>query len=165
MSSLADLDVSDPRRFEYDTWPPLFARLREESPVHFQAESPAGPFWSITRFNDVVDVEKNTEIFSSEPTIAIIDPPPERRSQMFIAMDQPQHDVQRRAVQPVVLVALAVHQLGVRRLGIPHHHVQPQRHRLAGMSSAFKSIHTYDINSCCLSRLHPILSERGVCWG
>jgi len=101
-SSLADIDVSDPRRFECDTWQPLFARLRQESPVHYQAESPVGPFWSITRFNDVVDVEKNTEIFSSEPTIAIIDPPPERRSQMFIAMDQPQHDIQRRAVQPVV---------------------------------------------------------------
>lgn len=102
VTPLADLDVSDPRRFEHDTWQPLFARLREESPVHYQADSPAGPFWSVTRFNDVVDVEKNTEVFSSEPTIAIIDPPPERRSQMFIAMDQPQHDVQRRAVQPVV---------------------------------------------------------------
>ena len=99
---LQDLDVSDPRRFEQDCWQPLFKRLREESPVHFQAESPAGPFWSISRFDDIVEVEKNTEIFSSEPTIAIIDPPPERRSRMFIAMDQPEHDIQRRAVQPVV---------------------------------------------------------------
>ena len=41
---LQDLDVSDPRRFEQDCWQPLFKRLREESPVHFQAESPAGPF-------------------------------------------------------------------------------------------------------------------------
>ena len=83
VAPLADIDVSDPRRFEHDTWQPLFARLREESPVHYQADSPAGPFWSVTRFNDVVDVEKNTEVFSSEPTIAIIDPPPERRSQML----------------------------------------------------------------------------------
>ena len=99
---LSDLDVSDPRRFEQDCWQPLFRRLRAESPVHFQASSPAGPFWSITRFDDIVEIEKNTQIFSSEPTIAIVDPPPDRGSLMFIAMDQPEHDIQRRAVQPVV---------------------------------------------------------------
>lgn len=99
---LSELDVSDPRRFELDSWQPLFERLRRESPIHFQAESPAGPFWSITRFEDIVAVEKDTETFSSEPTIAIIDPPDERRAPSFIAMDQPQHDIQRRAVQPVV---------------------------------------------------------------
>lgn len=100
---LSDLDVSDPRRFEQDCWQPLFRRLRAESPVHFQASSPAGPFWSITRFDDIVEIEKNTQIFSSEPTIAIVDPPPDRGSLMFIAMDQPEHDIQRRAVQPVVV--------------------------------------------------------------
>lgn len=99
---LTEIDVSDPLRFEHDCWQPLFERLRNESPVHYQADSPAGPFWSITRFEDVVEVEKNTEVFSSEPTIAIVDPPPDRRSPMFIAMDQPEHDIQRRAVQPVV---------------------------------------------------------------
>ena len=50
---LSELDVSDPRRFELDCWQPLFERLRRESPVHFQAESPAGAFWSITRFEDI----------------------------------------------------------------------------------------------------------------
>ena len=49
---LSELDVSDPRRFELDCWQPLFERLRRESPIHFQAESPAGAFWSITRFED-----------------------------------------------------------------------------------------------------------------
>ena len=41
---LTDLDVSDPLRFENDCWQPLFKRLREESPVHYQADSPAGAF-------------------------------------------------------------------------------------------------------------------------
>ena len=99
---LQDLDVSDPRRFEQDCWQPLFKRLRAKAPVHFQAESAASPFWSVTRFDDIVEVEKNTEIFYSEPSIAIIDQPPERRSRIFIAMDQPGHDIQRRAVQPAV---------------------------------------------------------------
>ena len=64
---LEELDVSDPKRFEYDCWQPLFKRLREESPVHFQADSPAGPFWSITRFDDIVEVEKILRYFRLSP--------------------------------------------------------------------------------------------------
>ena len=99
---LDELDVSDPRRFEHDTWQPLFARLREEAPVHYQAESPAGDFWSITKFNDIMEIEKDWETFSSEPSIAILDPEPDMIVQMFIATDPPLHDDQRKAVQPVV---------------------------------------------------------------
>ena len=104
---LEDLDVSDPRRFEHDTWQPLFERLRNESPVHYQANGPGGPgkegdFWSITRFEDIVEVEKNWQDFSSDPSIAILDPEPDMVVQMFIATDPPVHDDQRRAVQGVV---------------------------------------------------------------
>ena len=41
---LEDLDIADPRMFQHDYWHDLFARLRAESPVHFQPDSPAGPF-------------------------------------------------------------------------------------------------------------------------
>ena len=99
---LDQIDVSDPRRFEQDNWQPLFARLRKESPVHYQADSPAGDFWSITKFNDIVEVERETDIFSSEPSIAILDPEPDMVLRMFIAMDRPEHDDQRRAVQGAV---------------------------------------------------------------
>ena len=99
---LDQIDVSDPRRFEQDNWQPLFARLRKESPVHYQAESPAGDFWSITKYNDIVEVERETEIFSSEPSIAILDPEPDMILRMFIAMDRPEHDDQRKAVQGAV---------------------------------------------------------------
>lgn len=37
---LEKLDIADPRRFEHDTWPPLFERLRNEAPVHYQADGP-----------------------------------------------------------------------------------------------------------------------------
>ena len=99
---LADLDVSDPRMFQFDYWQGLFARLREQSPVHYQSDSPAGPFWSITRYEDIVAIERDTETFSSEPSIAILDPEPDMILKMFIAMDPPQHDDQRRAVHHVV---------------------------------------------------------------
>lgn len=99
---LEDIDVSDPRLLELDAWRPYFARLRREDPVHYQANSAFGPFWSITRFEDIVAVDSNHEAFSSEPTIAIDNVPVDLPVEMFIAMDPPKHDIQRRAVQPVV---------------------------------------------------------------
>jgi cytochrome P450 len=99
---LADMDVSDPRLLEQDAWRPYFARLRKEDPVHYQANSPFGPFWSITRFEDIVAVESDPASFSSEPTIVIDNLPESLPLEMFIAMDAPKHDVQRRAAQPVV---------------------------------------------------------------
>ncbi len=99
---LGEIDVSDPRLYEQDAWRPYFARLRREDPVHYQATSPFGPFWSITRFEDIVAVDSNHEVFSSEPTIVIGDLTDDIPFEMFIAMDPPKHDLQRRAVQPVV---------------------------------------------------------------
>jgi cytochrome P450 len=99
---LDKIDVSDARLYEQDAWRPYFERLRKEDPVHYQADSQFGPFWSVTRFEDIVAVDSNHEVFSSEPTIVIGDLTEDLPVEMFIAMDPPKHDVQRRAVQPVV---------------------------------------------------------------
>ena len=99
---LADIDVSDVRLYEQNAWHPYFARLRKEDPVHYRAQSAFGPFWSVTRFEDIVAVDTNHEAFSSQPFIVIGDPKDEFTNQNFISMDPPKHDVQRRAVQPVV---------------------------------------------------------------
>ena len=60
-----------------------------------------GPYWSITKYNDIMDVDTNHKIFSSEPAITLFDPR-EEFTPMFIAMDPPKHDIQRKAVNPVV---------------------------------------------------------------
>jgi cytochrome P450 len=99
---LDQFDLSDPGLYEQDAWRPYFARLRDEDPVHYQADSPFGPFWSVTRFDDIVAVDSNFKDFSSEPTIVIGDLAEEIPFEMFIAMDPPKHDVQRKAVQSVV---------------------------------------------------------------
>ena len=99
---LEQIDFSDPRLLRDDIWHPYFARLRKEAPVHYQADSPFGAFWSITRFEDIVAVDSNFKDFSSEPTILMGDLTDDMPVEMFIAMDPPKHDVQRRAVQSVV---------------------------------------------------------------
>lgn len=100
--ALQDIDVSDSRLYQQDAWRPFFARLRAEDPVHYRAESQFGPFWSITRFEDIVAVDSNFQDFSSEPTITIGDLTEDLPVTNFISMDPPQHDLQRRAVQGVV---------------------------------------------------------------
>lgn len=100
--ALKDIDVSNPFLYRQDQWRAYFKRLRDEAPVHYQKKSPFGPFWSITRYEDILFVDKSHELFSSEPQIILGDPPEGLSVEMFIAMDPPKHDVQRRAVQGVV---------------------------------------------------------------
>jgi len=100
--ALEDIDTSNPFLYRQDQWRAYFKRLRDEAPVHYQKNSPFGPFWSITRYEDILFVDKSHELFSSEPQIILGDPPDGLSVEMFIAMDPPKHDVQRRAVQGVV---------------------------------------------------------------
>ncbi len=99
---LEQLDVSRPSRFQHDTLWPFFARLRAEAPVHYCAWSPFGPYWSITRYDHIMYVDTHHELFSSEPGITILDTSDEFELPMFIAMDPPRHDEQRREVSPAV---------------------------------------------------------------
>ena len=100
---LEKIDVSDGELFSTDTHWGYFARLREEAPVHYCTDSEFGPYWSISRYEDIVAVEKQPEIFSSEPTVTVGDRDPDSIFQNagFITMDGPRHASHRRVVQPV----------------------------------------------------------------
>ncbi len=99
---LESINLSDPRLYSQNIWYDYFKRVRDEDPVHYLEESAFGPFWSITRYDDIAEVDTNHEVFSSEPFIMIGDPDPELPLANFISMDPPKHDEQRAAVQPVV---------------------------------------------------------------
>jgi cytochrome P450 len=99
---LDKIDVSDSELFETDTLWGYFERLRKEDPVHYCAESEFGPYWSVTRFHDIVHVEKNPEIFSSARSIVVGDPDPDFPLEAgFITMDGPKHTAHRKVAQPV----------------------------------------------------------------
>jgi cytochrome P450 len=99
---LDKIDMSDSELFETDTQWGYFDRLRKEAPVHYCAESDFGPYWSVSRYEDVVHVEKNPEIFSSARSIVVGDPDPSFPVEAgFITMDGPRHDAHRKVVQPV----------------------------------------------------------------
>jgi cytochrome P450 len=102
---LEDFHPGDPELFRTDSHWPWFERLRAEAPVHFCRDSEFGPYWSITRYNDIMAVDTNHQVFSSEAAlggITIRDARADHRRPSFIAMDPPKHDVQRKTVSPVV---------------------------------------------------------------
>jgi cytochrome P450 len=105
---LARINVADPRLYQEDRWRPYFARLRREAPVHYCAESAYGPYWSVTRFKDIMHVEVNHEVYSSAAElggIQVEDQPKDMDRPSFIRMDPPRHTHQRRVVAPIVTSA------------------------------------------------------------
>ena len=98
------IDVSDPGLYEADTWQPVFARLRRESPVNYCAESAYGPYWSVTRYDDIMTVELDHKTYSSSSNrggIQVEDQPAHIKRDSFIRMDPPRHTEQRKTVAPV----------------------------------------------------------------
>jgi cytochrome P450 len=99
---IEQIDVSHARLYQSDCWHDWFARLRRDDPVHFTADSQFGPYWSVTRYKDIMKVETNPQVFSSAAGITLLDQETQYRLAMFIAMDPPKHDVQRLVVAPIV---------------------------------------------------------------
>ncbi|MAT93198.1 MAG: cytochrome P450 [Halioglobus sp.] len=98
---LESIDVANPFLFAHDAHHRWFRRLRDEAPVHYCADSFFGPYWSVTRYADIMTVDTSHEIYSSEPAITIRDTQDTFPLPMFIAMDRPKHDEQRAVVSPV----------------------------------------------------------------
>jgi cytochrome P450 len=106
--ALDRIDVADPRLYQEDRWRPYFARLRREAPVHYCPASAYGPYWSVTKFKDIMTVEVNHEIYSSAAEVGGIqveDQPKAMDRPSFIRMDPPKHTHQRRVVAPIVASA------------------------------------------------------------
>jgi cytochrome P450 len=106
---LSQANPADPQGFVDDSVGLLFARLRREDPVHLSHSPVPGidTYWSVTRYQDIMRVDTRHDIFSSENGITLMDFPPgdDQKLRMFIAMDPPKHDEQRKAVSPIVAPA------------------------------------------------------------
>ncbi len=105
---LEEFQVADVSLFTSDTHWPWFERLRNEDPVHWCESSEFGPYWSVTRFNDIIAVDGNHQVFSSSSElggIAIVDSPEPSRNTSFIGLDPPHHDAERKVVTPMFSTA------------------------------------------------------------
>ena len=113
---LEKLNPARAERFYNDTIWPVFERLRREDPVHFTPESEFGPYWSVTRWNDIMAVDTNHEAFSSAEGIGLpnLEAMAEQERVLgerrrgnagFITMDEPEHSRGRKAVSPTLAPA------------------------------------------------------------
>ncbi len=105
---LEKFHVGNPELFRSNTLWPYFARLRREDPVHYCADSEFGAYWSVTKYKDIMTVDTCHAVFSSEAAlggITLRDQQQDFPLPMFIAMDPPKHDQQRKVVSPIVAPA------------------------------------------------------------
>lgn len=104
--NIANLDPSVRGRFVDASVHGVMEQLRAEAPVHRCTDSPYGPYWSITKHKDIVEIEALPAIYSSESTkggISILDQQyasDQSSMESFIAMDPPRHTAKRRTVAP-----------------------------------------------------------------
>ncbi len=119
---LAEFNPGLPERFQDDTIWPYFERLRAEDPVHLTEDSEFGRYWSITRWEDILAVDTNHDVFSSAqgitlPNLKLMETQRKlmeeklgegagerqrRQGAGFITMDEPEHSKHRKAVTPTV---------------------------------------------------------------
>lgn len=106
---LDQIDVSDATLYRDDVADAYFARLREEAPVHYCAHSNYGPFWSLTRYADIVRVNAADDVFSCDYERGghILGYQKLFRengvdARMFQSTDAPKHTEQRKAIAPLV---------------------------------------------------------------
>lgn len=102
---LEQIDVSKGYLFEHDLIGLYFERLRREDPVHLGHSKRFGEYWSVTRYQDIMQVEVNHAIYSSESKlggVALAQRPAPEMFPNFISMDPPRHDEQRKTVSPIV---------------------------------------------------------------
>ena len=105
---IEDINVIDGRLFQQEIHWDHFKRLREEDPVHLNDIPHIGRYWSLTKFEDIMFVDKNHELFSSAQGIALglkvgtQAHPEDLQTKSFTDMDPPKHDLQRATVSGVV---------------------------------------------------------------
>ncbi len=98
----AHADILDPDVYVHGVPHAAFQRLRDDDPVSWWPEPDGRGLWAVTRYDDVVAVSRQSQVFSSAKGIRIEDMQPDelaaRRTMM--ELDPPAHTTYRRLVQP-----------------------------------------------------------------
>ena len=105
------VDLKNPDVFRDGIPHEVFARMRRETPVAWNAEADGRGFWSVTRYDDIVAVSKNPKVFSSarehgghrmfdENVVGVAGVGADQTEAPMISMDPPEHNQYRRMVSP-----------------------------------------------------------------
>jgi cytochrome P450 len=98
-------DITNPDLYTGGVPHSTFKRLRDEAPVSWHEEEDGRGFWALTRYDHILEANRQTKIFSSAKGIRLEDMTPEeleaRRTMM--ELDPPEHTTYRRLVNPPFL--------------------------------------------------------------
>jgi linalool 8-monooxygenase len=106
-----DVDLGNPDLYVSGVPHEVFNWLRREDPVHWNPVTNGRGFWSITKYDDIVAISKNPEVFSSarehgghriydENIVGTAGMGAEKTDAPFISMDPPEHNRYRRMISP-----------------------------------------------------------------
>ena len=117
--SLDEINLGDMDTYMRSDLHGIFRKLRDEAPVSWHQHPDSGKrgFWAVTRYDDIVAANKDTQTFSNKEGIQIIfegDLPHAGQGSM-IEMDPPEHARMRRLVGP------AFSSMGVSRMNAQIH--------------------------------------------
>jgi cytochrome P450 len=104
MSTQTDVTLADLSLFANGAPWQVFEDLRRNDPVHWNMEeAPNSGFWSVTRYNDIVEVLRDTETYSSEIGAANLEELDTRQLEIrksILETDGPRHRALRKMLQP-----------------------------------------------------------------
>lgn len=113
MGNFTEIDqaLTDPGFFVDHDPHPLWRQLRREDPVHWTEGLLSHGFWSITRYDDIIEVFSDPSLFTSTRTLVIpatremesLTPEMMGAGQMMIMTDPPLHGAMRRAFNRLFL--------------------------------------------------------------
>jgi len=103
VSTLDQIDLTDPEHYRHGFPHDLFTRLRAEAPVWRHPDTPGadvlgGSFWVLSRHADVQAVSRDPLTFSSLDGPALLGSTAERQNRMLVTMDPPDHVRIRRLI-------------------------------------------------------------------
>jgi linalool 8-monooxygenase len=107
----SDVDLANPDLYVSGVPHEVFTWLRSEDPVHWNPVTNGRGFWSITKYDDIVAISKNPEVFSSarehgghriydENIVGTAGMGADETDAPFISMDPPEHNRYRRMISP-----------------------------------------------------------------
>ena len=94
---LALLDPASYHRHGYpwETW----EKLRRDDPVHYIEKDNGESYWVVTRYRDIVSIERNAEVFRNGPKLTI-GVEGQNGLRMIVGMDPPDHTAHRALAMP-----------------------------------------------------------------
>jgi cytochrome P450 len=93
----------DPASFYKNGYPwQIWEKLRREDPIHHVAREVASEsYWAVTRYRDIVNIERNTEVFKNSPRSTMGGTSTEgNKLRLVVAMDPPEHAAHRALAHP-----------------------------------------------------------------